>query len=791
MAGHNKSRFVQDLLQRTEGKPPSFTVNLYPDHWSLNNGSRFHYHIPMAALLDDIRAQRIPVDFLEIFDSARVPFYDGCMVVQILDYRPQNAKDPVLEKPEQARVVLHPNSESLWADICSLNQRFGTRWTDLDALEVEARILLATSSPLCLDPDPHLMRIANHVMRASMPSAPSSLKRKAAAMEPEDNENDKARKIKIWQHMVTRPNRTAPSFQLFDAIQKAKQNRESQQSSSSEQQLSSQYNTNAEPSPVPPRPGTPVNGVQIQSPTDSQDDKKKSKKKKSETPQTPFATTTFIQANGTPTPVPPPQTIHQFVNTHPPPTTTASSPVPHNVQSPMQIPVYPSVQSVPDSIARVPTPSQPTGPRYTQSPHPPSRTPVPTPQIPQPQPQLQHIPLTPQSAKPPLPATVPNYPPQQAGQHFLPHQQPARNGVQKPPMAAALTAMAAHPPQGQSFTPYSQAQIYAFRNLQQQRLQKQNGRATPQTGVASPAQQPQVALSPVHQASSPLAASQQLTAATARSPMPHNASQPVQASIVQQQQHPQQQAQTQLQPSSMPRSPAQQAAQAHGQVPGYGQFNLRGMMPANPSAAHQALQAAVANATVSVPSGVVKTGTPSNPVAMDRHQHPQHPTHPQVRAQTPTQRPPSQPTQPQHSQQPPQTQGPVQPTQHPQQPLSQSQLQQMYPQMYGYQLPFNMQGAAGRIPQAYWSNMGISMQGVPNMANLAGIAGMQGMQGISGMQGIQGMGGMPPGMMANVQGMGRGIPMGAQQMATGGVGAGHVPGAGGQGKTAVKGGLPR
>ncbi|KAF8330505.1 Spt20 family-domain-containing protein [Amanita rubescens] len=215
MAGHNKSRFVQDLLQRTEGKPPSFTVNLYPDYWSLNNGARFHYHIPMASLLDDIRAQRIPVDFLEIFDSARVPFYDGCMIVQILDYRPQNHKDPVLERAEQTRVVLHPSSESLWADICSLNQRYGTKWTDMDALEVEARVLLATSSPLCLDPDPHLTRMTNHIMRATVLPIPAPLKRKAAAMEHEDDENDKARKIKIMQHMATRPNRTTPRYFIF------------------------------------------------------------------------------------------------------------------------------------------------------------------------------------------------------------------------------------------------------------------------------------------------------------------------------------------------------------------------------------------------------------------------------------------------------------------------------------------------------------------------------------------------------------------------------------------------
>jgi hypothetical protein len=31
----------------------------------------------LQSLLDDIRVHRIPVDFLEQFDSARLPFYDG------------------------------------------------------------------------------------------------------------------------------------------------------------------------------------------------------------------------------------------------------------------------------------------------------------------------------------------------------------------------------------------------------------------------------------------------------------------------------------------------------------------------------------------------------------------------------------------------------------------------------------------------------------------------------------------------------------------------------------------
>lgn len=66
----------------------------------------------------------------------------GCMVVELLDYRPPKGKDPVLEKPEKTRVVLTPNQETFWTDLCLLNQKAGSAWTDRDALEVEARILV-------------------------------------------------------------------------------------------------------------------------------------------------------------------------------------------------------------------------------------------------------------------------------------------------------------------------------------------------------------------------------------------------------------------------------------------------------------------------------------------------------------------------------------------------------------------------------------------------------------------------------------------------------------------------
>ncbi|KAJ8509503.1 hypothetical protein ONZ45_g8330 [Pleurotus djamor] len=248
MAGYNRTREVEELLQRTESKPPSFTVHLHPEYWSLNHGSKFLYNNHIASLLDDIRAHRIPVDFLEMFDTARVPFYDGCMIVELLDYRPQKQKDTSLDKPDRTRVVLHPDSETLWADICLLNKKHGQTWTDMDALEAEARILLATSPPLCLDPNPHLTRIANHILRVSTPAVPNSLKRKAAELEREEDEVEKTRRHKLMSFMSPRSNppqtQTQPSqYRLLETIQRLKQAKEM---------------ASSQPAPPPSQPNIPL-----------------------------------------------------------------------------------------------------------------------------------------------------------------------------------------------------------------------------------------------------------------------------------------------------------------------------------------------------------------------------------------------------------------------------------------------------------------------------------------------------------------------------------------------------
>ena len=143
--------------------------------------------------------------------------------MELLDYRPAKSTQPDLEQPERSRVVLSPNDESRWADICLLNQKADNSWTDADSLQVEARLLvrrgnavkllacllihdfqLATAPPLCLEPDVHLTRVVNATQRVSTPPAPLSLKRKASAVDQEADDIENARRLKIMQFMVPR-----------------------------------------------------------------------------------------------------------------------------------------------------------------------------------------------------------------------------------------------------------------------------------------------------------------------------------------------------------------------------------------------------------------------------------------------------------------------------------------------------------------------------------------------------------------------------------------------------------
>ncbi|KAJ7249507.1 Spt20 family-domain-containing protein [Mycena haematopus] len=479
MASYNRTRHAEDLLEKNASQPPSFSVHLRPEHWTLNNVStKFLYNTQISCLLDDIRAHRIPVDFLDLFDAVKVPFYDGCMIVELLDYRPQQRnKETQPDRPEKTRVVLHPNAETLFADICSLNRKNGNKWTDRDALEVEARLLLATSPPLCLAPDPHLTRVANHVLRVSTPTVPISLKRKAAAMDPEEDEIEKARRTKIMQFMTPRPGRThSQNYRILETIQRSRQPRDHKPPTPSVPA--------AEPMPQPSNTSSyPSASVE----------KLKKQQNRPGTPKSMFSNgSTHTSATQTPSPT------HMFANMQP-------------------------VASSMDS-KRAPTPQH-----HQYAPSPPSIPPS------QSQPPAQVHP-NPQTRPP---STVPSFQPPIPNPQFLNQPPPGRNTntqgkAPHPNKPAQPTAPQPTPTQAQRFYAQQQQQALLMQHrLAQQHQQQppqqqppqqqpqQNGRSTPRPTISNG--QANIAAAMAASRGSPLAPNQRIGT---RSPANQNPSQP-------------------------------------------------------------------------------------------------------------------------------------------------------------------------------------------------------------------------------------------------------------------------
>jgi transcription factor SPT20 len=52
MAGYNLTRTIEELLAKTNTLPPSFTIHLHLEYWTLNNGSKFLYDSQVAVSLN-------------------------------------------------------------------------------------------------------------------------------------------------------------------------------------------------------------------------------------------------------------------------------------------------------------------------------------------------------------------------------------------------------------------------------------------------------------------------------------------------------------------------------------------------------------------------------------------------------------------------------------------------------------------------------------------------------------------------------------------------------------------
>ena len=126
----------------------------------------------------------MPVDLVEVFQQAGVPFYEACLLVEIHDHRkPASAAvadggdpddgsaglfylreggrygtgrdagpcrvaamgedmHPGPDGVEVYRIILRPTAECLWNDLKEMDAKHGGLWSDSDALKVEAAIVV-------------------------------------------------------------------------------------------------------------------------------------------------------------------------------------------------------------------------------------------------------------------------------------------------------------------------------------------------------------------------------------------------------------------------------------------------------------------------------------------------------------------------------------------------------------------------------------------------------------------------------------------------------------------------
>ncbi|CAK9785170.1 hypothetical protein CC85DRAFT_284265 [Cutaneotrichosporon oleaginosum] len=194
-SGYNYHRFARALLKKSRKWEPSLSIQLYQTYWRFENSEiNFVYDGPMKPFLLALRAQVIPAALIPFLYDIRPPvsFVDGCLVVEIQDFR----KTPEV----RSRVVMRPAPETLPLTIDIMLGRRAETWDEAMTLELESRVMAATSAPLYLGTSPLAARNAALSLALTAPANPNvgadGAPRSAQAQgEEEDSEQETLRKL--------------------------------------------------------------------------------------------------------------------------------------------------------------------------------------------------------------------------------------------------------------------------------------------------------------------------------------------------------------------------------------------------------------------------------------------------------------------------------------------------------------------------------------------------------------------------------------------------------------------
>ncbi|XP_037038841.1 uncharacterized protein LOC119076285 [Bradysia coprophila] len=115
---------------------------------------RWPYEV--EGLLECIDNETLPMLFIDLLES-RVPsvFYSGCVIVEVRDYR---QTFQISACCDTYFVLLKPTNQTLLADVNLIAAE--SDFSSEEKLALESQLVLATSGPLCLDPNPQIGRNA-------------------------------------------------------------------------------------------------------------------------------------------------------------------------------------------------------------------------------------------------------------------------------------------------------------------------------------------------------------------------------------------------------------------------------------------------------------------------------------------------------------------------------------------------------------------------------------------------------------------------------------------------------
>jgi transcription factor SPT20 len=106
-----------------------------------------------------VKERRLPPDLTDVFDAAGCTFHNGVIIIDVVDHRKPKVDNSESSKensesagdkeasvgsssPTVKRIEMKPDAQSIWNDICLLNEEGNLNLAESEALNIEAKLLV-------------------------------------------------------------------------------------------------------------------------------------------------------------------------------------------------------------------------------------------------------------------------------------------------------------------------------------------------------------------------------------------------------------------------------------------------------------------------------------------------------------------------------------------------------------------------------------------------------------------------------------------------------------------------